>query len=66
MGFVIGVVLGAIVGAIIAILALKDVYDCIVSRFDNRVNEEVKRRLSGVDVKVNARVNVWEDDLGRG
>lgn len=66
MSFVFGVALGAIVGAIIAILAFKDVYDGIVRRFDNRVNEEVKRRLSGVDVKVNARVNVWEDDLGRG
>lgn len=66
MSFVFGVVLGAIVGAIIVILAFKDVYDGIVRRFDNRVNEEVKRRLSGVDVRVNARVNVWEDDLGRG
>lgn len=66
MGFVFGVVLGAIVGAIIAVLAFMDVYDGIVSRFENRVNDEVKRRLSGVAVKVNAHVNVWEDDLGRG
>ena len=66
MSFVFGVALGAIVGAIIAILAFRDVYDGIVARFNDRVNEEVKRRLSGVDVRVNARVNVWEDDLGRG
>ena len=32
--------------------------------FEDRVNEEVRRRLSGVDVKVNARVELLEDDLG--
>lgn len=57
-------VFGAILGALAMFFAAKNSHDSFVISFEDRVNEEVRRRLSGVDVKVNARVNLWEDDLG--
>ena len=59
-------VFGAILGALAMFFAAKNSHDSFVRSFDDRVNEEVRRRLSGIDVKVNARVKFWEDDLGRG
>lgn len=57
-------VFGAALGALAMFFAAQNAYDNYEKSFEDRVNEEVRRRLSGVDVKVNARVELLEDDLG--
>lgn len=50
--------------ALAVLLAMDSVWKRMVSGFEERVNEEVKRRLKDVSVKIEAPVVVWEDDLG--